>query len=172
MPLITGKAIVHTTGMPVVYSSGLGETCDTCPDDCGCIVGDVCVEDACCTPDCDGKECGSDGCGGSCAEPVPEGCVEWLGTDECEAFGGLSWYGPCTQEDFGCACGCPTGDAGCPCTSSAQCQGVCITAGNDGESFPGDCTVFEEGVCSYYHYMLGCLCILDGNGEPNGGCSD
>ncbi len=40
-----------------------GETCTTCPKDCG-----ICP----CVPNCTGKQCGSDGCGGSCGT-CPEG---------------------------------------------------------------------------------------------------
>jgi hypothetical protein len=49
-----------------VCEAGEDEDCTTCPSDCACALGDVCVEGACCTQECDGKECGADGCGGTC----------------------------------------------------------------------------------------------------------
>lgn len=46
-----------------------GETC--CPD------GANCLDQACCTPDCDGKQCGPDGCGGECGTCAEgEVCLE------------------------------------------------------------------------------------------------
>lgn len=65
-----------------------GEDCSNCIQDCGCGEGNVCFEDTCCTPDCDGKECGSDGCGGSCGECA--GCC--LGS-ECMSGNTLSHCG-------------------------------------------------------------------------------
>ncbi|RJO66469.1 MAG: hypothetical protein C4523_12345 [Myxococcales bacterium] len=42
-----------------------------------CAEGEICYEDACCAPDCDGKTCGDDGCGGSCGEcETDESCIE------------------------------------------------------------------------------------------------
>ena len=38
-----------------------------CQGNC-CQEGEVCHEDACCSPDCSGVECGGDGCGGSCGQ--------------------------------------------------------------------------------------------------------
>lgn len=149
------------------------EDCESCPEDCPCQNAEVCFDGTCCLPECD-DNCGDDGCGGSCSKPMPEGCFDWLPPDECSTFGGYSWYMWC-PDDGPCACGCPTGDAGCPCTSSAQCQGVCVTYPDEGGGgFPGQdyCAMLDEGVCSYYHYMLGCMCVLDGNGKPDGGCSD
>jgi hypothetical protein len=62
-----------------VCEAGEDEDCITCPNDCGCALGDVCVEGACCTQDCDGKECGEDGCGGTCG-----GCgVGYCWDDTC-----------------------------------------------------------------------------------------
>ena len=47
-------------------SSGFCECRDEpCADNC-CSAGEVCYNDVCCVPACDGRECGSDGCGGSC----------------------------------------------------------------------------------------------------------
>ncbi len=55
-----------------------GETCATCPEDCGCVDActgqandQLCVEGQCqqtCCPACDGKACGPDGCGGVCGQ--------------------------------------------------------------------------------------------------------
>ncbi len=45
--------------------AGGGPECETNDD---CDVGEVCYNDYCCSPDCDGLECGSDSCGGSCGD--------------------------------------------------------------------------------------------------------
>ena len=55
--------------------AGIGETCATCPADCGCSDGGVCVGGACCVPSCDEEQCSDDGCGGACGPcPVNEVC--------------------------------------------------------------------------------------------------
>jgi formylglycine-generating enzyme required for sulfatase activity len=54
-------------------------TCQCLFTDCAgicCDVGMVCMDGACCAPDCAGKLCGDDGCGGTCGE---------CGTGECDA---------------------------------------------------------------------------------------
>ena len=50
-------------------SCDAGEDCASCPADCGCAVGENCVDGLCvddCTPECGEKVCGDDGCNGSC----------------------------------------------------------------------------------------------------------
>ena len=49
-----------------VCEAGEDEDCITCPADCACPDGGVCLEGTCCLPQCDGKDCGDDGCGGVC----------------------------------------------------------------------------------------------------------
>jgi hypothetical protein len=48
--------------------AGCGQKC--------CAEGESCFQDACCTPQCEGKECGDDGCGGLC-----NGCLDILYDD-------------------------------------------------------------------------------------------
>ena len=145
-----------------------------CGDDgCGCLCG-VCPSGYCnaeglcvdCEPDCEGTECGDDGCGGSCTPPPVE-CDETLSPEECELIGGQVW--PMTQ-----MCGCPTTDAGCECTDSGQCQGVC---GSDyGEVNPAyDCQGLWQGCSEYVLFMqgwgTGCFCEWL-EGEPHMNCVD
>ena len=151
---------------------------DACEASCGDSVADATGPDAC-VPQClfEGVpvECGDDGCGGSCAEPVPAGCNDGLPPEECGALGGYSWYMGC-PDDGPCVCGCPTGDAGCPCTSGADCQGVCVTLPPGVyQGMPDDlyCSIQgPEGICSTYHVLLGCMCILTDEGKPHGSCWD
>jgi len=56
----------------------MGETCETCPQDCG----------DCCIPNCWGKQCGDDGCGGSCGTCPPNQTCNQLG--QCTSSQGLS----------------------------------------------------------------------------------
>ena len=55
-----------------------GETCNNCPSDCACPVGQVCAALAgavysCCARECASKVCGPDGCGGTCGPGCPQG---------------------------------------------------------------------------------------------------
>jgi hypothetical protein len=56
---------------------------ETCNDDC-CKEEQICLDDGCCTPDCEGKNCGSDGCGGSCGECGDLQLCSDEGLCECE----------------------------------------------------------------------------------------
>jgi hypothetical protein len=66
------------------------EDCEYCPEDCGCPEGDVCVDQECCSPQCDGKECGADGCDGICGvcdelSFCDDGaCLPWCSNGECD----------------------------------------------------------------------------------------
>jgi hypothetical protein len=145
----------------------LGETCD----DGNTVGGDGCDE-AChteCVPFCL-DECGDDGCGGSCAEPIPQGCDEGLPEQECEAAGGYFWYPGCVG--IGCICGCPTGDAGCPCIDGLQCQGLCVTEYDHNGGVPFPCEDKLTGTCAPYEPHLGCLCTLTEAGLLSFGCWD
>ena len=150
-----------------------GKECgdDGCGCPCGeCAEGQECVDGGCiCMPSCE-DNCGDDGCGGSCAEPIPEGCHQGLPEQECEAVGGYSWYPGCVGP-ADCICGCPTGDDGCPCTSSSQCQGLCVTVFQG--AGPGVCeNMIVGGTCAPYDQQLGCMCTLDEAGLPSFGCWD
>lgn len=56
--------------------AGEDEDCETCPADCACPIGGVCIAGECCQQDCDGKECGDDGCGGVCGNCGTGYCFE------------------------------------------------------------------------------------------------
>jgi hypothetical protein len=126
-----------------------------------------------CVPDCGSRTCGDDGCGGSCSPPIPQGCGVDLGYQECLDAGGWPLYPQCQQDGGPCICTCPTGDGGCPCTSGSQCQGMCITM-TDYPGLPTDaeCLPLTLGACSGSTVVLGCMCILDEDGVPRGGCWD
>ena len=106
------------------------ETCENCPDDCGCAEGDVCVDAACCSPNCDAKKCGSDGCGGLCGDctGLQEECVDGLCVCQpaCQPWN-------CGPDGCGGGCGqcgkheeCISTPAGWRCTSAM----VPVPAGN------------------------------------------
>ncbi len=79
------------------------ETCSNCPGDCACGEGEICFEQYCCTPYCEGLECGDDGCGGACGM-CPEGKV-------------CSWDGFCVEGGGGCFESEVPGCGGCLCES-------------------------------------------------------
>ena len=119
-----------------------------------CPEGDVCFEDACCTPDCEDKECGDDGCGGSCGE---------CGEDQV------------CGEDKLCLCAFETCEAGC-CAEEEQCfDGACCTASCDGLACGddgcggscGECGVgtvcSEAGACVCEFQTCGDACCPDGD---------
>jgi len=73
----------------------VGETCQTCPVDCGCMDFEICHQGECCAPSCEGKECGGDGCGGDCGSCSPaESCQDGICVADpgCE---GYTWQGCC-----------------------------------------------------------------------------
>ena len=94
--------------------NGCGETCAACPE------GTVCIEHACCVPDCAGKLCRDDGCGGSCGEcPQPAWCED----GECV----------CVPDCAGKVCGdngcfglCGWCDDGIVCTDDSCVEGQCV----------------------------------------------
>ena len=94
------------------------ENCGTCGDDCSCALNEVCHDNECCAPDCDGKECGNDGCSGSCGS-----CSD----GEICTGEGLC----CTPDCGGKACG----DDGCggsceDCGEGMECSnGYCLSDG-------------------------------------------
>jgi hypothetical protein len=50
-----------------------GETCDNCPEDCGCTqCGESCQGGVCTFTACQDRQCGDDGCGGECGV-----CPDW-----------------------------------------------------------------------------------------------
>lgn len=115
------------------------ETCDTCPADCGCPVGQICEWGECCQPDCTGKQCGYDGCGGSCGE-CPEGSLCTL-ENQCEVCTPDCVDMQCGGDGCGGSCGeCAEGlfCADGKCVAGGTCEGLC------GEGIPGDCYCDEQ----------------------------
>ena len=119
-----------------------GENCGTCentstcsPDgicECNyescntlcCNQEEICFDDNCCFPQCDGRECGDDGCGGSCGScPNPNDFCE-EGQCHCE---------PCC-DDKECGDNCCGGlcEPGCDpeqfCSLSGECRRTFVTA--------------------------------------------
>lgn len=168
-------------------------TCDTgmcgdvCGKDCGgCGATEVCYQNQCCKPDCDGKKCGPDGCGGQCGacglklECTDGECVACepkCAGKECGPDGCGSQCGLC-DEPLLCASGtCITGSCegrcgadsvscgkGCTCSCTAQC------------ALTGDCC---DGLCASCPEFAGCCrsdcagrqCGDDGCGGSCGGCA-
>ncbi len=96
-----------------------GETCTTCPADCGCEAGFTCkdgtCEEATCEVDCTGKDCGDDGCGGSCGDCAEgEACV----AGQCGACVPACDGKDCGDDGCGATCG--ACDAGFQCS-----EGIC-----------------------------------------------
>ncbi len=62
------RTLVDTPCGDGVCDPRIGESCASCPVDCGCAPGTACIEAQCvaCAPECGGRVCGSDGCGGTC----------------------------------------------------------------------------------------------------------
>ncbi len=139
-----------------------GESCATCPADCGRCCGDgVCAEDedcatcladcacgdgercdaearmcvpACVPVDCAERACGSDGCGGDCGT-CPAGSV--CDDGECGPWCG---DGTCDPDE-----GCAT----CPADCGACCgDGACTAPhGEDCATCPADCACGPDGLC-------------------------
>ncbi len=116
-----------------------------------------------CIPDCVTDPCGDDGCGKSCTSPPVS--LYWCknyGPEDCEALGGIPW-----EEEPPHLCGCPTGDDGCPCSHSGECQGLCVTDFNFGGSLPACDQAAELGFCTPYAPFQGCYCeVLQGEVLP------
>jgi MYXO-CTERM domain-containing protein len=110
----------------------VGESCETCVEDCACGEGEVCLDHACCQAQCEpGMECQSDGCEGTC--PCPEEgdvCYDGecctpscegkeCGDDGCGGVCGACVVGACVDGLCLDAPGCVTSDqpgcGGCPC---------------------------------------------------------
>ena len=127
-----------------------------------CAGGQVCYENACCQPVCDGLECGDDGCGGSCGECAgsKDECIDGLcicqpdcdnkecGSDGCSGSCGncLDPLEVCIEGD--CIIPPPLGK---PCTANAQC-------GAGGSCLLGFCTFVckdegepVDGLCDTVH---------------------
>ena len=86
-----------------------------------CTVGQVCYNNACCTPSCAGKCGGVDSCGGTCPDNcvAPQTCGGGGTTNVCGCTPGCA--GKCGGASDGCTGTCPD-----PCNSHGSCSaGVC-----------------------------------------------
>ena len=141
------------------------ETCDNfacvcdflqCDGTC-CAEDEICHEDACCLPDCNGKNCGTDGCGGSCGE-CPEG--QNCNGSQCECS-----FESCAEDccDEGDVCNedsCCTPDCEGKECGSDGCGGFCGECPDQAECIEGECTCYilpcGEGCCGTDE-----ICYLD-----------
>ena len=158
---------------------GCGGSCGKCPEntECGgnglceclydecaeacCEEEEVCFEDDCCLPDCEGSSCGSDGCGGSCGE--------------CGEFSECSEEGSCVclfEECLEVCC-----DDGRVCFEDACCLADCEgkVCGDDGcGGSCGECTgpqeLCDSGACVCQPVCDGLDCGEDGCGGSCGEC--
>ncbi|MFH1531563.1 MAG: hypothetical protein ABIK09_12615 [Pseudomonadota bacterium] len=98
------------------------ETCETCPADCGCLDGALCLGGMCCTPDCAGKTCGGDGCSGTCGSCTgdQDACVAGL----CACQPGCDGL-ECGADGCGGSCG--ACDDVVSCTDDACDGGLCVS---------------------------------------------
>jgi hypothetical protein len=87
-----------------------------------CGAGQVCHQQACCTPDCAGRACGDDGCGGFCRDGAPD--PRTPATGACEGCGNRCVDHACLFDP--CVDG-ATGEGVCgdnPCGGSPACECV------------------------------------------------
>jgi hypothetical protein len=114
---------------------------------CGCAEGtcqpnQVCVNFACCTPDCAGKTCGSDGCEGSCG-PCCETGIACASDDDC--CSGQCQGGVCACLEPGNSC---QADTECCSNSCLEGKCTCLETGASCQS-DGDCCsdICKDGKC-------------------------
>src|SRR5687768_4075503 len=86
-----------------------------------------------------------------CGSPKPTGCTRDLLREACEAFDGNFVTGP---NGLSPRCECPTGDGGCPCARSDQCQGLCVVPNATLDT----CSKETTGVCWQFVETHGCAC--------------
>jgi hypothetical protein len=166
-----------------------GVACELAGGVAGVCATGLCVEEATCEPDCEGKTCGDDGCDGSCGGCEEGwGCEEGACVEECDptcmegfvcidqlchevgpdppcAPGYIAVKGECVEE---CLHLCGEGytcdeDGECICTP--DCEGkVC-----GGDGCEGSCGQCEEGLTCIDG---ACICVPDCNGKECGddGC--
>lgn len=101
----------------------------------------------------------------ACGDPViaarfPE-CVRSSDETECVSAGGQWGPYPFSQE-LGCFC--PTGQGGCPCSTTDDCLAFC-TAPIPGDF--GSCAQVEMGTCGAMTPQAGCFCTPSFSGDAN-----
>ena len=138
-----------------------------CGVDCGsCAEGSLCLDFACCTPDCDGKVCGSDGCGGTCGSC--EGNDDCVG-GECVPCQPKCAGKECGDDSCGGTCGgCAVGEvcAVGQCTNS-YCDGQCTSGAID---CGPDCECFCDNDCFYFGNCCPGICDVCAPEFPNDCC--
>ena len=153
-----------------VCDGGVGETCGVCPADCACIEGEVCLENSCCKPDCEGKECGDDGCGGVCGSCPCTDCE----ADEnwCDKVEGLCIFLDSTgcSELMDCKSACDSFDSECldQCDAAALPEATaledawitCLEESGYQACWDWQCVADTYGECLY----LGVQCFEGENG--------
>lgn len=128
-------------------NTDLSEDCSSCPSDCSCGEGNVCVAGTCCTPSCDGIECGSDGCGGSCGSC---GCGEECVEGSCFS---TACEGKLCGDD---GCGGTCGSCGC----GEEClEFACVFSACDGKQCGDDGCGGSCGTCDTYHLCQDGACV-------------
>ncbi|MBN2494259.1 MAG: hypothetical protein JXR96_06700, partial [Deltaproteobacteria bacterium] len=157
-----GEEAICSDGQCVCLHLACGEAC--------CALGQVCVDGACCTPQCEGKCCGDDGCGGVCPGSCGTGQICNPSTCVCEDV-----CVPQTCADMGKDCdvwpdGCG-GEVDCgDCGEMQTCrEGVCeCTHEACGESCCGLGEVCHDGSCC----APGCVGRCCGEDGCGGTCAD
>ena len=118
------------------------EDCESCPADCACDAGSVCVAGECCVQQCGSNECGQDGCGGTCGANCGAGMVCLKGT--CSAAGATCDLLPI---------------AGC-------CDGEKLAYCDNGILKTLDCTGYPK--CGWHQIIGWYECNTDGQPDPTG----
>ncbi|MGM0576403.1 MAG: hypothetical protein ACQEXJ_11790 [Myxococcota bacterium] len=166
---------------PGLHCEGGQCACDfvTCDGGC-CEEGGVCVDDACCMPDCEGRECGPDGCGGTCGEcPFAYECEPDAGICEWQVFCGNGVCEPDAAEPEDCnTC---AEDCGCEAEGICGADGACCDPACDGlECGPdgcggtcgtcGDLSTCADGLCACDFEACEGACCAEGEVCDAGAC--
>ncbi len=146
-----------------------GESCASCPADCGCACGEGCLVGVCVRTACEGKVCGPDGCGGSCGNCASgSSCQDGL----CVADAACG-DGACNGLEA-----CDTCWADCACDCGEVCSlGVCVYRACDDRECGSDGCGGSCGTCGAHHVceMGQCLYVAwcgDGACDAAEDCAD
>jgi N-acetylneuraminic acid mutarotase len=144
------------------------ETCATCPVDCGCAADERCdVPTAtcviACTPDCGARMCGDDGCGGSCGACGPDEACDRDGL--CVVVPAVCGDGTCQAAEDCNSC---VGDCG-QCCGDGACDPA---AGETCATCARDCRCAAGEACDLVERRCEAPCVRDCNGRLCGddGC--